>query len=112
MQWSRVRISSGPFHSTTKMAKRKRRVKKTSKAKDFAFVTKHVLVPKHSKVSEKEKKELFERFHVDFAYLPKIFTDDPAIQQLDVKPGDVIKIERDSPTAGKTVFYRAVVEGV
>ncbi|MEM2916550.1 MAG: DNA-directed RNA polymerase subunit RpoH/Rpb5 C-terminal domain-containing protein, partial [Candidatus Woesearchaeota archaeon] len=25
-------------------------------------VTKHVLVPKHSKLSEKEKKELFEKY--------------------------------------------------
>jgi len=94
------------------MPKRKKRIKKTSKAKDFSFVGKHILVPKHSKVSEKEKKELFSNYHIDMEHLPKIFTDDPAIQELDVKPGDIVKIIRKSPTAGEIVFYRTVIEGV
>jgi DNA-directed RNA polymerase subunit H len=93
------------------MAKRKRRVKKGSN-QDFSFVTNHNLVPKHSKVSEKEKNSLLERYHLELAHLPKIFTDDPAIQHLDVKPGDVVKIMRASPTAGQSVFYRVVIEGV
>lgn len=94
------------------MPKRKKRVKKTSKAKDFSYVSAHIFVPKHLKVSEKEKKELLENYHIEIEHLPKIFTDDPAIQDLDVKPGDVVKIIRDSPTAGQIIFYRAVIEGV
>lgn len=94
------------------MPKRKKRIKKSSKAKDFSYVTNHFLVPKHTKISEKEKKELLEQYHVTFAQLPKIFTDDPAIQDLDVKAGDVVKIIRTSPTAGESIFYRAVVEGI
>ena len=94
------------------MPKRKRRVKKTSKKSDFDFVPKHILVPKHVKASEKDKKLMADFYHIDFASLPKIFTDDPAIQNLDVKPGDIVKIVRTSPTAGEVVFFRAVVEGV
>lgn len=94
------------------MPKRKKRVKKTSKSSDFDFVSKHELVPKHAKVSEREMKQLFDRYHIDFSALPKIFTDDPAIQNLEVKPGDVIKIMRKSSTAGEITFYRSVVEGV
>jgi len=71
-------------------------------------VTKHVLIPKHAKLGEKEKKELLETYNITLKELPKIMKDDPAIAHLDVKPGDIIKIIRDSPTAGKSVFYRVV----
>lgn len=72
-------------------------------------VTKHVLVPKHSKVSEKERKELFEKYSMDFDNLPRIHRNDPSILHLDVKEEDVVKVERNSPTAGKVTFYRRVV---
>ncbi|OYT32823.1 DNA-directed RNA polymerase subunit H [Candidatus Woesearchaeota archaeon] len=77
-------------------------------AKNFE-VSKHHLVPKHTKVSEKEKKELFENFNIEIQNLPIIFKTDPAIQHLDVKEGDIIKIHRKSPTAGETNFYRRVI---
>jgi DNA-directed RNA polymerase subunit H len=41
--------------------------------------------------------------------LPKIKKDDPAILNLTVKEGDVIKIIRQSPTAGEVEFYRGVI---
>ncbi len=72
-------------------------------------VTKHALVPKHSKLSEKEKKELFEKYVADLRDLPRIYADDPAIDGLDAKEGDIIKISRKSLTAGDAVFYRRVV---
>lgn len=72
-------------------------------------VTKHVLVPKHSKVSEKELKELSEKYAVDVENLPRVRKVDPAIQHLDVKEGDVVKVERKSATAGVSLFYRRVV---
>ena len=43
--------------------------------------------------------------------LPKIYKKDPALRESDVKPGDIIEIERNSPTANKTKFYRVVVDG-
>ena len=75
------------------------------------IVTKHVLIPKHSKLSEKEKKELFERYNITIKELPRIKESDPAIASLKVKPGDVVKIIRNSPTAGTAVFYRGVIHG-
>lgn len=72
-------------------------------------VSKHVLVPKHTKVSEKEKKELFEKYALDLENLPRIYKSDPAILTLDVKEGDIIKIVRKSPTTGEATFYRRVV---
>ena len=72
-------------------------------------VSKHVLVPKHVKISEKEKKELFEKYNVNLRELPKILKKDPVIKHLNLKQGDVVKIVRKSHTAGESVFYRGVV---
>lgn len=71
-------------------------------------VTKHELVPKHAKLSDKEMKELFEKYAIELQNLPRIFKSDPSIQHLDVKDGDIIKISRKSPTAGETHFFRRV----
>jgi DNA-directed RNA polymerase subunit H len=71
----------------------------------------HILIPKHKKLSEKEKKDVLERYHVTFNELPSIHESDPALRDVDVEAGDVVKIERTSPTAGKTVFYRGVIDG-
>jgi len=87
-------VSPGPFFKIEKMG---------------FDVTKHVLVPKHTKLSEKEKEALFAKYNITFRELPKILKNDPAIAHLNPKPGDVIKIERKSKTAGKAIYYRGVV---
>lgn len=69
----------------------------------------HVLIPKHTKISEKEKEELFKRYSITIRELPKIFRNDPAIAHLDVKENDIIRIDRSSVTAGESVFYRGVI---
>ncbi|MBW2965960.1 DNA-directed RNA polymerase subunit H [Candidatus Woesearchaeota archaeon] len=73
------------------------------------IIKKHVLMPEHIKLSEKEKQELFEKYNISLKELPKIKKDDPAIVSLNVKVGDIIKIIRISPTAGESIFYRGVV---
>lgn len=71
-------------------------------------IQKHSLVPKHTKISEKDKKALFEQYNISIKQLPKITRNDPAIAHLEVKPGDIIKISRSSATAGKSIYYRGV----
>ncbi len=71
-------------------------------------VTKHVLVPKHAVISEKEKKELIEKYQLSIIDFPKISPKDAAIQHIKAKEGDIIKISRASQTAGETIFYRRV----
>jgi len=73
-------------------------------------VNKHLLIPKHSKLSESDKKKLLDEYKIGVFSLPKIAIEDPAIAKFNVKVGDVIKIERDSKTAGATSYYRVVVE--
>jgi DNA-directed RNA polymerase subunit H len=72
-------------------------------------VRKHLLVPKHTKLSEKEKAELFKKYNISGDELPGISKNDAAIAELNVKAGDVVKIVRQSTTAGTALFYRVVV---
>jgi DNA-directed RNA polymerase subunit H len=71
-------------------------------------IDKHSLIPKHVKLSDKEKEALLKKYNITLSELPKILKDDPAIQSIGAKSGDVIKIIRKSPTAGEAVFYRGV----
>ena len=73
-------------------------------------VDKHILTPKHLKIGEKEKAQVFEKYHVSSKELPKILKTDSAIKGLDTKPGDMIKIVRKSATAGESIFYRVVID--
>jgi len=73
-------------------------------------VDKHTLTPKHLKIGEKEKAQIFEKYHVSSKEMPKMLRTDSAIKELDAKPGEVIKIIRKSPTAGESIFYRVVVD--
>ena len=68
------------------------------------------MVPKHVKLSPEEVKELLDMYNLSLKQLPRIHKTDPAIQTLTPESGDVIKITRDSATAGKFDFYRVVVE--
>ena len=70
---------------------------------------KHILIPKHSKLSDAQKEKLLEKYNISITELPRILKADPAIISLDTKPGDVIKITRNSQTAGEASFYRVVV---
>ncbi len=78
-------------------------------------VLEHELVPEHYLLSEEEEREILEKLQISKDSLPKIKRSDPAIKMLEkisgpIKPGRVIKIIRKSPTSGKTVAYRVVVE--
>jgi len=80
--------------------------------KDFPSfnIFKHILVPVHETLTEKEREEMLKKYHVTVHQLPRIAASDPAVIAIGGRPGDVIRIVRDSPTAGKHVFYRLVVE--
>ena len=60
-------------------------------------------------MTEEEVQTLLKELNISKVQLPKIFNNDPAAKAIEAKKGDVIKIERKSPTAKKTVYYRCVV---
>lgn len=84
--------------------------RKKSKNSEKLEIKNHVLVPKHEKCSETEKKTVLQKYALEVKDFPKISINDAALYNLDVKAGDLVKITRDSPTAGKSIFYRVVIE--
>lgn len=71
----------------------------------------HMLVPRHSVASEAEVAKMLEQYGITVEKLPNIFLDDPALAGIETRPGDVIKIERNSPVTKKIEFYyRKVIE--
>ena len=73
-------------------------------------IMKHNLVPLHEIVSEKEQKEIMEKFNITPDQLPKILNTDPVSIFIGAQPGQIIKITRESRTAKEAVAYRLVVE--
>lgn len=69
---------------------------------------KHFLVPVHYLLSKEQAAELLRKYNLVLDQLPKVSASDPAILYLAPKRNDLVKIVRDSPTAGKTIYYRRV----
>ncbi len=67
----------------------------------------HILQPKHSKLSEKDSKEVLQKFNVSKSQLPKIYSTDAALPEGCVS-GDMIKIERKEGE-NTYVYYRVVI---
>ena len=67
------------------------------------------MVPEHILIKKEKAEELMSELGIKKKALPKIVKLDPAIKQLKPKKGDVIKIIRDSITAGQTTYYRRVI---
>lgn len=79
--------------------------------KKVVRITNHAYQPKHEIIPKVEAEEVLKRYNAKPGQLPYILMSDKGIEDLDVRPGDIIKITRKSPTAGESVYYRYVVEG-
>jgi len=69
---------------------------------------KHVLVPKHEIVPEKDHKELMASMYITAkSKFPEIkFHLDPIARCIGAIPGDIIKITRPSASSGQSIMYR------
>jgi DNA-directed RNA polymerase subunit H len=79
--------------------------------KKIVKITNHIYQPKHEIVPKDKAEEILKKYNAKPSQLPYIMITDKALEDLDVRPGDIIKITRKSPTAGESVYYRYVVEG-
>jgi len=82
-----------------------------SSEKKVIKISNHVYQPKHEILPKDLAEEVLLKFNARPNQLPYITTTDKGIEDLDVRPGDIIKITRKSSTAGESVYYRYVVEG-
>lgn len=74
-------------------------------------VTEHELVPKHEVVPMEEAIKILRELGIRPEQLPYLRASDPVAREIGAKPGDLVRIERKSPTAGKVVVYRYVIAG-
>lgn len=96
--------------SLPKVTKKTKALKDEEEAANAPDVTKHIMVPKHEIISKKEAQEVIKQFNTAPNLLPYISMVDPVVRTIGAKPGDVIRISRTSETAGKSMYYRYVVE--
>ncbi len=74
-------------------------------------ILEHELVPKHVLLTKEEALKVLRELGVRPEQLPWIRASDPIARLLGAKPGDIIRVERRSATAGVSVAYRFVVVG-
>jgi len=72
-------------------------------------IVNHRDVPHHEVMDDKEKKELLEKYYIKEENLPVILRDDAMARYLGLRPGEVVRILRPSPTSGTYVSYRICV---
>ena len=70
-------------------------------------VLEHELVPPHEVLSEDEKKEVMKEYNlIKESQFPEISRFDPVAQAIGLRPTELCKIIRSSPTAIQTDYYR------
>ncbi len=82
--------------------------KKKKKTKKFDILS-HSYNPDFRVLNEEEVMKVLEDLDIGIHQLPKMIDKDPVVKILKAEVNDVVEITRESPTAGKTKFYRVVV---
>lgn len=69
----------------------------------------HDFVSKHELLTSDEREQILDQYKMQPYQLPRIRASDPAVIAVGGNPGDIVKVIRNSATAGKYVAYRYVV---
>lgn len=72
-------------------------------------IVNHRDVPHHEVIDENDKKELLVKYNIKPENLPVILRDDAMARYLGLRPGEIVRILRPSPTSGTYVSYRICV---
>ena len=103
-------ITSGKYTHAAKLNAKKKEIELLPRTFPSFDIFEHELVPKHEILTPKEREQILTQYMVQPYQLPQIKTSDPTVKAIGAKPGDILRIIRESPTAGVHVAYRYVVE--
>lgn len=70
----------------------------------------HNLVPSHIIAEQSEVDLVLDHYKIKKTQLPRIYTSDAAAKVLGARVGQIIRVERESETAGMTFYYRLVID--
>lgn len=72
--------------------------------------TRHILVPKHTKLTNDEVTDLMEKYMIKGKLqFPFILHNDPIAKWLGLKQGDIVKIDRHNENSGLSYYYRVCI---
>jgi DNA-directed RNA polymerase subunit H len=74
-------------------------------------VSTHFLIPKHELLTKEEASQVLARFNSSPSQFPYIQATDAIVKEIGARPGDFVRVTRQSETAGTSTYYRYVVEG-
>jgi len=104
-------ITSGRYTQAAKAHVRRRGIELIPRIFPSFNIFEHRLVPRHEILPSEERQKVLTEYRVEPYQLPRIRSSDPAAKAIGAKPGDIVRVTRESPTAGKYVSYRYVVQG-
>jgi DNA-directed RNA polymerase subunit H len=105
-----VIVTSGRYSASAKATAKKKGIELIPRIFPSFNIFDHEFVPKHEILEAEERAKILQEYKVHPYQLPEIQASDPAIIAIGAKPGDIVRIVRKSPTAGKYVAYRHVIE--
>jgi DNA-directed RNA polymerase subunit H len=102
-------VTVGKYTHTAKTRSKKFGIELIPKIFPAFNIFDHDFVSKHEILTPEERKKILVDYKVQPYQLPRIKASDPAIIAVGANPGDIVRVIRKSPTAGKYVAYRYVV---
>jgi|688.fasta_scaffold495495_2 DNA-directed RNA polymerase I, II, and III subunit RPABC1 len=72
-------------------------------------VSKHILIPKHIKLTKEQGQNVLDTYNCTLEQLPKIFSSDPQIKYHGMRVGDICKIIRNTKENGIDIAYKLVI---
>jgi DNA-directed RNA polymerase subunit H (RpoH/RPB5) len=102
-------ISDGRYTQAAKSNARKNKIELIPLSSPAFNIFNHMLVPVHQILTAEEREQVLQKYKVQPYQLPQIKASDPIAKTIGAKPGDILRIVRDSATAGEYHSYRYVV---
>ena len=107
-----MRIISGNFKGKKLLISKDKHTRplKDNVKESIFNILEHSLVPPHKILTDDEKKKVYKQYNItNDSQFPEISRFDPVASALGMRPGDLCKIERPSPTAITSTYYRLCI---